>query len=311
MTVTTIVAYQPGVTGLEALRLGGFLARSTDSRLLVTMVMETPSAPSVARVDFQYTSLLRQQLTSELEEAKRDAPNDVEVDFRIHDARSVPGGLVELAATEDADLIVVGNASRGVLGRVSLGGVTNHLVHSSPVPIALAPRGFHTQPQDRVSRVNAAYGGVAGKSGLVLAAAGLCTEMSAELRLTSFSLQSRSITTDLIAEDELRATVTADVRDHAAGALADVRALPHVPKIAETVVGFGEDWDDAIEHVDWDDGDVLVVGSSDMGPGHRVFLGSTGMRIVHESPVPVIVVPGGAVQSLVDRAEDGQPGGDR
>ncbi len=302
--MTTIVAYQPGVTGLEALRLGAFFARSTNSRLLVAMVMEAPSAPSVARVDFQYTSLLRQQLVTELEEAKRDAPTDVEVDFRIHDARSVPSGLVELAEHESADVIVVGNASRGVLGRVSLGGVTNHLVHSSPVPIALAPRGFRAHQQDRVTRVNAAYGGVAGKSGLVLAAAGLCTEMSAELRLTSFSVQPRSLTTDLIAEDELRARVTADVRDGAVETLAEVRALPNAPKIAETVVGFGEDWADAIEHVGWDDGDVLVVGSSDMGAGRRVFLGSTGMRIVHESPVPVVVVPGNAVQTLVERAEE-------
>lgn len=302
--MTTIVAYQPGAAGLEALRLGAFIARSTGSRLLVTMVMETPSAPSVARVDFQYTSLLRQQLIAELEEAKPDAPSDVETEFRIHDARSVPSGLAELAEKEAADVIVVGNSTHGVLGRVSLGSVTNHLVHSSPVPIALAPRGFRVDTDDRVRRVNAAYGGVAGKSGLVLAAAGICIETGAELRLTSFSLQSRSITTDLIAEGELRTTVTADVRERAAETLAEVRRLPNAPNIAETAVGFGEDWADAIEHVSWDDGDVLVVGSSDMGAGRRVFLGSTGMRIVHESPVPVVVVPGSAVQTLVDRAED-------
>lgn len=307
--MTTIVAYQPGVTGLEALRLAAFIARSTASRLLVTMVMETPSAPSVARVDFRYTSLLRQQLIAEMEQAKRDAPSDIQAEFRIHDARSVPSGLVEVAEKEGADVIVVGNSSHGVLGRVSLGGVTNHLVHSSPVPIALAPRGFRADVEARVRRVNAAYGGVAGKSGLVLAAAALCTETGAKLRLTSFSLQQRSITTDLIADDELRTRVMADVRDSAEQSLAEVRELPNAPSIAETAVGFGEDWPDAIEHVSWDNGDVLVVGSSDMGAGRRVFLGSTGMRIVHESPVPVIVLPGGAVQTLIDRAEDARPAG--
>lgn len=302
--MTTIVAYQPGVAGLEALRLGAFLARSTHSRLLVTMVMETPSAPTVARVDFQYNSLLRQQLAGQLDEARRDVPGDVEADFLIHDARSVPSGLVELAELESAEVIVVGNASHGVLGRVSLGSVANHLVHSSPVPIALAPRGFRTKPQDRVVRVNAAYGGVAGKSGLVLAAAGICGETGADLRLASFSLQPRHATTDLEAENRLREKVTSQIRESGAAALTEVESLPHAPRIAETVVGFGEDWADAIEHVEWDTGDVLVVGSSDMGAGQRVFLGSTGMRIVHESPVPVIVVPGGAVQTLVERAEE-------
>lgn len=302
--MTTIVAYQPGAAGLEALRLGAFLARSTGSRLLVTMVMETPSAPAFARADFQYTSLLRQQLAGQLEEAQRDVPDDVEAELRIHDARSVPAGLIELAELESAEAIVVGNASHGVLGRVSLGSVANHLVHSSPVPIALAPRGFRARPQDRVARVNAAYGGVARKSGLILAAAGICGETGAQLRLASFSLQPRNATKDARSVTQLRETVTAEIREHAAAALAEVAGLPKAPRIAETVVGFGEDWADAIEHVEWDTGDVLVVGSSDMGPGQRVFLGSTGMRIVHESPIPVIIVPGAAVQTLVELAEE-------
>lgn len=307
--MTTIVGYQPGVTGLEALRLGALFARSTGSRLLVTMVMPTQSsAPSVARVDFQYTSMLRQQLVADLEEAKRDIPTDVDAEFRIHDARSVPVGLVELAETESADVIVVGNASHGVLGRVSLGGVTNHLVHSSPVPVALAPRGFRSGAQDRISRITAAYGGVAGTSGLIQAAAGICADTSAELRLASFSLQPRQATPDPTAGDEQRAQVTAEIRANAAGALAEVQARPDAPRVAETVVGFGADWADAIEHVEWDRGDMLVVGSSDMGSGRRVFLGSTGMRIVHESPVPVIIVPALAVQSLVNRTDRSQTG---
>lgn len=302
--MTTIVAYQPGAAGLEALRLGVYFARSRDSRLLVTMVMETQSAPTVARVDFQYNSLLRQQLMNHLEEAQHDVPDDVDAEYRVHDARSVPSGLVELAESASADVIVLGNASRGVLGRISLGSTTNHLVHSSPVPIALAPRGFRTTQQDRISRVTAAYGGVAGKSGLVIAAAGICDEMNAELRLASFSIEPRNVTADLGERNKARAAVTATIRESADSALAEVRALHNPPKVGETVVGFGEEWAEAIEHVEWTGGDVLVVGSSDMGPGRRVFLGSTGMRIVHESPVPVIVLPGEAVETLVERAEE-------
>ncbi|GAB3496634.1 universal stress protein [Flexivirga lutea] len=309
--MTTIVAYQPGVVGREALQLGAFIARSTRSKLLVTMVLATPSAPSVARVDFQYTSLLRQQLFTELAEAKGDTPDDVDAEFRIQDARSVPSGLVEVAEAEDAGLIVVGNSSRGAFGRVSLGSVTNHLVHSSPVPIALAPRGFHSHDRARIRRLDVAYGGLAGTSGLVLAAAGMAAEMGAALRLTSFSLRARSLTTDLIAQDELRSAVTTDVQDSADRALTEVQALPHPPEIDATAIGFGEDWADAIADVGWDTGDTLVVGSSDMGPGRRVFLGSTGMRIVHESPVPVIILPGDAVPTLVERAESDRPGGDR
>lgn len=43
----------------------------------------------------------------------------------------------------------------------------------------------------------------------------------------------------------------------------------------------------------WSDGDLLVVGSSRLGPIARVFLGSTATRILRAAPVPVVVVPRG------------------
>ena len=46
-------------------------------------------------------------------------------------------------------MIVVGTSSAGVFGHISLGSVTNRLLHSSPVAVALAPRGFRSQPGER------------------------------------------------------------------------------------------------------------------------------------------------------------------
>jgi nucleotide-binding universal stress UspA family protein len=68
-----------------------------------------------------------------------------------------------------------------------------------------------------------------------------------------------------------------------------------VPEGVETVVGRGETWAEALEDVEWDDGDVLVVGSSSIGPVARVFLGSRASKIVRHSPVPVVVVPREAI----------------
>ena len=50
-------------------------------------------------------------------------------------------------------------------------------------------------------------------------------------------------------------------------------------------------------------GDVLVVGSSSIGPVARVFLGSRAAKIVRHSPVPVVVVPRGAATELAREAE--------
>ena len=66
------------------------------------------------------------------------------------------------------------------------------------------------------------------------------------------------------------------------------------------VVGRGETWEEATEDVEWEDGDVLVVGSSSIGPIKRVFLGSRSSRIVRHSPVPVVVVPRAAAAEIAE-----------
>jgi nucleotide-binding universal stress UspA family protein len=77
-----------------------------------------------------------------------------------------------------------------------------------------------------------------------------------------------------------------------------------VPRDLEFVVGQGEDWGEALEDVPWHERDVLVVGSSSVGPLAQVFLGSRSTKIVRHSPVPVVVVPRGRAKELA--AEAGQ-----
>ena len=67
-------------------------------------------------------------------------------------------------------------------------------------------------------------------------------------------------------------------------------------------MGRGESWEEALEDVEWEDGEVLVVGSSSIGPLARVFLGSRASQIVRHSPVPVIVVPRAAAEELAEES---------
>ena len=62
--------------------------------------------------------------------------------------------------------MVVGSSSSGLLGRVGLGSVTDRLVHTAAVPVAIAPRGYPMNPNP-VSRLTAAYGGHADAVGLI------------------------------------------------------------------------------------------------------------------------------------------------
>ena len=74
-------------------------------------------------------------------------------------ARSAPAGLQELAERHAAGMLVLGSSTAGVLGRVAFGSVAERLLHTSPVPVALAPRGFRAAPDGRGRRVTAAFGG--------------------------------------------------------------------------------------------------------------------------------------------------------
>ena len=221
----------------------------------------------------------------------------------VHRARSTPAGLLELAEQHEASLIVAGSSPSGGSGSVTLGSVTTRLLHSSPLPVALAPRGFRAARDARVRRVTAAFGG-SGEE-LVVAAAGVAARVGATLRLASFAVRPRAPFTVAVgreADDSALREWVGEIEGAQQAVLERVRDLPSVPEHCEAVVGRGESWEDALEDVEWSDGDALVVGSSSIGPLARVFLGSRSAKIVQHAPVPVVVVPRGVAAELADEA---------
>ncbi|MDA0162478.1 universal stress protein [Solirubrobacter ginsenosidimutans] len=275
--MTFVVGFAPDGRGRAVLELAGMLARSAGEDLLVAAVVPSPWSPGPARVDAEYQAELGETAEAALSEARLRLPSDAR--FVVHHARSTPAGLIEVAEEADARLIVLGSASHGALGHVSLGSVSDRLVHSSPVPLALAPRGFRCRGGCPVRRVTAAFGG--GDDSLVVAAGKVAADVGAALRVTSLAVRPRAPIEAGVGREGEDAIVTQWERDVAA-ALGDGYDL---------VIGRGESWEEALEDVDWADGDVLVVGSSSLGPVARVFLGSRSAKIVRHSPVPVVVVP--------------------
>ena len=299
--MTLIVAYAPDERGKTALHLASMLARSIGDELVICSVIPAPWVPGMARIDAEYRKELDEIADQALELARKNLPGDVSARFERHSARSAPAGLLEIAKQHDAYMIVVGTSSAGLFGHISLGSVTNRLLHSSPVAIALAPRGFRSQPGAKVKRVTAAYDGSA--SGLLLAAARVAARVGASLRIASFAVWSRPAYTTRLGTDSedlvLQEWIT-DLQKSVHAALEQVEELAKVPRQVETVVGHGESWEEAIDDVGWGDEDVLVVGSSPVGPIAQVFLGSRGAKILRSSPVPVVVVPHGQAEELAN-----------
>ena len=75
-----------------------------------------------------------------------------------------------------------------------------------------------------------------------------------------------------------------------ANCAAATRALPDAPDI-ECLVADGITLESALKKLNWDDSDLLVVGSSRFAAPRRIFLGSTAARILAGTDAPVIVVP--------------------
>jgi nucleotide-binding universal stress UspA family protein len=301
--MTMVVAVAPDAQGRAVLHLAAMLARSADEDLVLCAVVPVSWPPSPARVDAEYQQHLDRIASDALEAARSRLPGDVAVSTVVHSARSTPAGLLEVADERGASALVAGSAASGGPGSVTLGSVTSRLLHSSPIPIALAPRGFRAPSGARVRRVTAAYGGSG--DDLMVGAAGVAARAGATLRLASFAVRPRAPYTVAIgreADDAALRDWVAEIESAQQAVLERVRDLPSVPSECEAVVGRGESWEDALEDVDWADGDVLVVGSSAIGPLARVFLGSRSAKIVQHAPVPVVVVPRGAVTELAGEA---------
>jgi nucleotide-binding universal stress UspA family protein len=300
--MTLLVGYPPDGRGKGALHLAGMLARSGSDDLVVACVVPAPWAPGMARIDSEYQQYLDEAAEAALEDARSNAPSGVQATFVRHGAGSVPVGLLQLAEKHDARLLVLGSSSAGPFGHVSLGSVTDRLLHSSPLPLALAPRGFRGKVDAGVARVTVAYGGSSSVS-LVVAAAAVAAAVGATLRLASFAVWSRPAYTSTLgteSEDQVLEEWQRTLRAAVGKALEQVQELDRRPSDIETVVGRGESWREAMEDVDWEEGDVLVVGSSALGPLAKVFLGSRAAKIVRHSPVPVVLVPRGAADELAE-----------
>ena len=63
------------------------------------------------------------------------------------------------------------------------------------------------------------------------------------------------------------------------------------PPRSSRLVADGMTLESALKKLNWDDGDLLVVGSSRFAAPRRIFLGSTAARILAGTDAPVVVIP--------------------
>lgn len=279
------VGYTATDAGADAAGLGARLAHAMGASLELVLVLPGDDRSVITPPDAGYDRFLVTQAEQWLTAAAEAVPDGVAVQTRVVFGESFGEGLIAAAAERGASLVVVGAAGGGFGGRHRLGSVGVELLHSSDVPVVLAPEGSRLiDPTVGVSRITAAVGTRPGAPALIESASALARATGSPLRLISL------ITIDLPAGMNTGAISVAQT-SHVAEVLEAARAALPAEIDVDVAVAEGESIEDAVAALPWDPAEIAVVGSSRLAQPRRLFLGNTAAKMLHELPVPLIVVP--------------------
>lgn len=295
MTGPIVVGYTATDAGADALATGARLARATGAPLEIVLVLPGEQRSVITPPAAGYDRHVREQADAWLSAAAERVRDAVTARVHVGSGESFADGLIAIAGQLDAGFIVVGAANGGLRGRHFLGSVATELLHSSDVPVVLAPEGArHVDPAVGVSRVTAAVGTRPGAEVLLEESVALAAAASVPLRLLSLE------TIDLPA-----GLNTAAIRvvgsSHAEEVLGTARATLPAGISSDVAIGRGDSIEEAVRHLEWDETELAVVGSSRLAQPRRLFLGSTAAKMLRELPVPLIVVP----RTRATRSEEG------
>jgi nucleotide-binding universal stress UspA family protein len=300
--VSVVVGYRAGVVGLSGLHLAVRAARTLGTSLVVATVVPRPwLTPSLARVDAEYEQWADRLAADSAQEARRflrDQCDGIEVTYLDRAHRSVAGGLIEVVEEVGADVLVLGSLPSGgrglgaqpAGGGVVIGTTANWLLHASPVPVAISPRGYRAHTGG-LTRLTCAYAATPDSVDVVRRCSETAERFGLPMRVITFAVRGKTMyppEVGLDVEDEISAAWASQARE----ILASLKTDGVVGEDVALHVVTGRSWTEALDKAEWQDGEILALGTRPRDEIRRVFLGSHSAKIIRESPVPVLVLPG-------------------
>jgi len=189
-------------------------------------------------------------------------------------------------------MLVLGSSTDGAVGRIVVGSTTDKLLHVSPIPLALSPRGYRSTAADGFSRITCAFSDGDESEKVVEQAVRFGRHLGVPTRVASFGIRGATMyppEVGLSAED----SVLDSWLEQASAAQSRLRVDGVIGEDTETVIATGAGWAESMSSIDWEPQELLALGSSTAGPIARVFLGSRAAKLIRHSPVPVVVIPRG------------------
>lgn len=208
--------------------------------------------------------------------------------------------LCETVQGASADLILLGSRAKTSKSRFRPSSVADELMHSSPVPLGLAPKGVNLSRKG-ITRVTyaliepskaAEIEDVDVFSGLPYAATMACV-LGVPLRIVAFSPKPHSINLSGAAAEWNEAVLGQldRARDQAFAVATELDPTFADTFDVHTTVASGKGWKRATDSVKWKKGDVMCLGSQPSGQIMQVFVGSRESEFIRYAPVPVIIYP--------------------
>jgi nucleotide-binding universal stress UspA family protein len=287
---TIVVGVDGRQGGRDALRLAGQLAEAGGGELIAVRVFWYQHRPALAG-----SPAVEEERESTQVALDRDLADMGMSTARTHVVgdMSPARALHRMAERERADVLVVGSAHRGAVGRVLGGDVALGSLHGSPCPVAVAPRGMADRDATPLSRIGVGFDGTQESRQALAVAVALAKSARAQLEL----LCAATAPIPLFAEAAYADGEIVDYRLEAEELISRTLAELDVDAIGNAVVGSPAETLLELTHRV----DLLVVGSRGWGPIRRILLGSTAARLIREAACPVLVLPRGAAT--------GEPGG--
>lgn len=288
--MTVVVGYRAGKVGLSGLNLAAGAARTLQTSLTVATIVPRPwLTPSLARVDAEYEQWADSLAENSAREAERilfPLAEGIDISYLHRAHRSVSGGLLEVVADVDAEMLVLGSLPSGGRALVVVGTTADWLLHSSPVPVAISPPEYRSHAAG-LTRLTCAYSATPQSTEVVRRCVEYSERFSVPLRVITFAVRGRTMyppEVGLDAEDAVLEAWASQARE--------IQSQLSVPDDVDFEVVTAHSWAEALSSTVWVDGEILVMGTSPRGDIRRVFLGARSGKIIRHSPVPVLVLPG-------------------
>lgn len=274
-----LVGFDERPASRDALALGKALCERTGAELIVASVRpywpELIGPAEYARAVAEDEAWLGREATKALGEQ----PFSTSVIAGGHET----SGLKEIAAAEEADVIVVGSTHRGRVGRVMPGSVGERVLNNAPCAVAVAPLGLADEGL-RLERIAVAYDGSKEAAVALNFAIDLAQQAGAALLIlgaVEFNVEVTGLGAQTLDEAEVTRMQhhLERARDRAPTSIeVETRILRGPPNHVISEAGEGSD--------------LLVLGSrGHYSAARRLFLGSVATQVTRSAPCPTLVTP--------------------